>query len=83
MKTPIQKMKESIQMLEDRHINSAMKDILIWHCDVLLTSERMEIEMAFDRGFHNGRLNPEGKETDSPELNIIVGPDYYDKKYKS
>ena len=84
MKTPIQNIKESIEMLHaDISIKQSIKDVLLNYCDVLLKSERDDIRRAFEKGYQNGATNQDKINIGRTDLETISGNDYYNETFKN
>ena len=82
MKTPIQNMKEAIEMLNAGiSINESIKETLLNYCDVLLNSERDDIRRAFDKGYQNGATNQDKINNGRTDLETISGNDYYNETF--
>lgn len=84
MKTPIQNIKETIEMLNAGiSINESIKETLLNYCDVLLNSERDDIRRAFDKGYQNGAINQDKINNGQTDLLTMDGNDYYNETFKS
>lgn len=82
MKTPIQNIKESIEMLNAGiSINESIKETLLNYCDVLLNSERDDIRRAFDKGYQNGAINQDKINNGQTDLLTMDGNDYYNETF--
>lgn len=82
MKTPIQNIKETIEMLNAGiSINESIKETLLDYCDVLLKSERDDIRRAFDKGYQNGAINQDKINNGQTDLLTMDGNDYYNETF--
>jgi hypothetical protein len=84
MKTSIERIKETIEMLNaDISINASIKETLLNYCDVLLKSERDDIRRAFSQGYTNGAMNQDKINNGQTDLLTMDGGDYYNETFKS
>lgn len=84
MKTPIQNIKETIEMLNAGiSINESIKETLLDYCNVLLSSERDDIRRAFEKGYQNGATNQDKINTGQFDLLTMDGNEYYNEIFKS
>lgn len=82
MKTPIQNIKESIEMLNAGiSINESIKETLLNYCDVLMNSERDDIRRAFAQGYTNGAMNQDKINNGQTDLLTMDGNDYYNETF--
>ena len=82
MKTPIQNIKESIEMLHaDISIKQSIKETLLNYCDVLLKSERDDIRRAFSQGYTNGAMNQDKINNGQTDLLTMDGNEYYNQTF--
>ena len=82
MKTPIQNIKESIEMLNAGiSINEAIKETLLNYCDVPLKSERDDIRRAFEKGYQNGAMNQDKINNGQTDLLTMDGNEYYNETF--
>ena len=82
MKTPIQNIKETIEMLNAGiSINESIKETLLNYCDVLMNSERDDIRRAFAQGYQNGAMNQDKINNGQTDLLTMDGNDYYNETF--